>query len=108
RGDRALNEIALKKHLGVTRLFLARDTQIQDALGVQPGFVGPVGLGGEDIAVYADVELRGAAGMIVGANEPDAHLTGVDLGRDAAVTAYLPLRMAEAGDRCPRCETGTL
>jgi prolyl-tRNA synthetase len=103
RGDRGLNEVALKKLVGATELFLAREGQVKEATGGPSGFSGPVGL---SIPIYADIELEGASGAVVGANQVDAHLTGVDLARDARVTRYAPLRMAEAGDACARCKVG--
>ncbi len=103
RGDRGLNEIALKKLAGATTMRLAHESEVAKATGAPSGFSGPVGL---DIPIYADDELRGATGAICGANENDAHVTGVDLERDAKVTAFGALRMAEAGDACTRCESG--
>ncbi|HET6614031.1 MAG TPA: proline--tRNA ligase, partial [Kofleriaceae bacterium] len=103
RGDRAVNEVAVKKLVGATELYLATDAQVTEATGAASGFAGPVGLA---IPVYADRELEGTTGMIAGANETDFHLTGVKLARDAEVLAYAPVRMAEAGDLCPRCEKG--
>lgn len=100
RGDRNLNEVRLKRLLGATELFLAREGQVAAATGAPSGFAGPVGL---DIPVYADLELKGATGAITGANEADKHHTGVDLARDANVTDFARLRLAEAGDSCPRC-----
>jgi prolyl-tRNA synthetase len=105
RGDRSLNEIALKKATGASQVYLARDGQVTEAIGTAPGFAGPVGA---SIDVYADHELAGATGAVCGANQADAHYTGVDLGRDAKIKAFAPLRMAEAGDACPRCDGGTL
>lgn len=101
RGDRSLNEVALKKVTGATELFLARDGQVKKAIGVKPGFAGPVGV---TIPVYADLELRGATGAITGANEKDKHLRNVNLERDAKVTEFLCLRAAEEGDGCARCD----
>ncbi len=101
RGDRVLNEIALKKITGATELFLAREGQVKKATGAPSGFAGPVGL---DIPIYADLELKGATGAIVGANKVDAHLRNVDLARDAKVTEFLCLRAAEEGDGCARCD----
>ena len=103
RGDRELNEIALKQAAGAQQLYLARDTEVKDAAGVAPGFVGPVGL---SIPIYADWELEGATGAVTGAGEDGAHYKGVDLARDAKVTKFAPLRLAVAGDLCPRCKTG--
>jgi prolyl-tRNA synthetase len=103
RGDRTLNEIAFKKVLGATELYLMREDQVHGQTGSIPGFAGPVGLA---VPVYADRELEGATGAVVGGNEKGVHLTGVDLARDATITAYVSLRVAEAGDRCARCDGG--
>jgi prolyl-tRNA synthetase len=103
RGDRAVNEVAVKKLTGAVELFLAREGQVVEATGAPSGFAGPVGL---SIPVYADAELEGASGAVTGANEADAHYRGVDLARDTAVTAFAQLRLAEAGDPCARCEGG--
>ncbi|MCE9579944.1 MAG: proline--tRNA ligase [Deltaproteobacteria bacterium] len=103
RGDRELNEIAFKKAVGATQLYLARDEEVVAATGVAPGFVGPVGL---NIPVYADLELEGATGAVTGANRAGHHNTGVDLARDAKVTKFASIRLAGGGDKCPRCPGG--
>ncbi|HWM86609.1 MAG TPA: proline--tRNA ligase, partial [Kofleriaceae bacterium] len=107
RGDRAVNEVRLRRFLaaesGSADLELADADQVARATGVPVGFAGPVGL---TIPVYADEELRGATGAVVGANRADAHLTGFDIERDTRVTAYAPLRLAEEGDLCSSCRRG--
>ncbi len=103
RGDRAVNEVAVKRLTGATALFLAREGQVKKALGAKPGFAGPVGA---SIPVYVDEELRGATGAVCGANEADVHYKGVSLERDAAVTAYASLRLPSPGDTCARCGKG--
>ena len=106
RGDRQVNEVALKKALGATTIYLARDEQVKAATGVLPGFCGPIGLPA-DVKLVADHELRGATGAVCGANAWDAHYVGVDVARDLAAATFTSLRVAEAGDRCPRCNQGT-
>ena len=101
RGDRSLNEIALKKLTGATELFLARDGQAKKATGAPVGSIGPVGL---SIPIYADLELKGATGAVAGAGEEGMHYTGLDLERDCQVTQYITLRAAEEGEGCARCE----
>jgi prolyl-tRNA synthetase len=103
RGDRGLNEVKLKRLLDATELFLAREGQVIEATGAPTGFAGPVGL---KIKVVADLELKGAKGAVVGGNKKDVHLTGFDIDRDAQVAEYASLRLAEAGDACPRCGKG--
>tara|TARA_R110002096_G_scaffold44526_11_gene120344 strand:- start:4566 stop:6290 length:1725 start_codon:yes stop_codon:yes gene_type:complete len=101
RGDRSLNEIALKKLTGATELFLARDGQAKKATGAPVGSIGPVGL---DLPIYADLELEGATGAVAGAGEEGMHYTGLDLARDCKVTKYVQLRIAEEGEGCARCD----
>ncbi len=103
RGDRGLNEVGFKKLVGANALYLAREGQIRELTGAGSGFSGPIGL---DIPIYADHELRGATGAVCGANQDDTHYTGVDLARDVQITGWGALRMAEAGDPCPRCGAG--
>jgi prolyl-tRNA synthetase len=46
--------------------------------------------------------------MTTGANKDDHHLRGVDIARDIPVDEWFELRTVEAGEGCPRCDTGTL
>jgi prolyl-tRNA synthetase len=48
------------------------------------------------------------ADFVVGANEGDAHLTGVNIERDFTPTACGDYRSAAAGDACARCDKGHL
>jgi prolyl-tRNA synthetase len=70
-----------------------------------PGFLGPIGL---KIPMLADLGIHGMRGAVTGANEPDAHFTEVDQERDFTPAAFVDLRLAAAGDACPRCDGGIL
>ena len=105
RGDRDVNEIKLKKALGVDQLVLATDATVKEATGAPVGFAGPVGL---KVPVYCDVEVCAMADFVVGANEADAHLTGVNIERDFTPTACGDYRIAAEGDACARCPGGHL
>ncbi len=100
RGDREVNEVKVKNLLGAESAELAAPELVEKATGAPLGFAGPCGL---DIPVYADLELQGGNGWVTGANKGDAHHVNVDLARDCKVERYLDLRLAEDGDRCPRC-----
>jgi prolyl-tRNA synthetase len=104
RGDRTVNEIKLKKALGAEEVLLASDTAVREVTGAPVGFAGPVGL---KIPVYADLEVLAMGDFVVGANEADAHLRGVNVGRDFQPAGRGDYRQAAPGDRCPRCEDGT-
>jgi prolyl-tRNA synthetase len=60
------------------------------------------------VPIYVDVEVASLSDFIVGANENDAHLTGVNVDRDFKPTAVGDYRTAAAGDACARCDKGHL
>jgi prolyl-tRNA editing enzyme YbaK/EbsC (Cys-tRNA(Pro) deacylase) len=105
RGDRDVNEIKLKKALGASQLVLATDAAVREVTGAPVGFAGPVGL---KVPVTCDLEVCAMSDFVVGANEADAHLTGVNIERDFTPTACGDYRSAAAGDACARCDSGHL
>jgi prolyl-tRNA synthetase len=105
RGDREVNEIKLAKALGADTLALAGDAAVKEVTGAGVGFAGPVGLK-TPVPVYVDFEVAVLSDFVVGANEDDAHLTGVNVDRDFKPAAVADYRTATAGDACARCETG--
>jgi prolyl-tRNA synthetase len=96
RGDHRLNEIKLQNALGQP-FRPAEAEEVRQAFGAEPGFIGPVGA---RVPVLADEALRGLAGLVGGANKPDAHLTGVEPGRDFQ-PEWVDVRRVEPGDRDP-------
>lgn len=68
-------------------------------LGLVPGFMGPLEL--KNITKVFDNALKGAANMICGANEKDAHYVGVSL--DMEGLDYFDLAEVQEGDGCARC-----
>ena len=104
RGDHEVNEGKVRRALGVSRLELADEATIEKVTGAPVGFAGPVGIQCDYVADH-DVALITSA--ITGANEKDAHLTGVIPGTHFKLTETHDLRNAIADDPCPRCD-GTL
>ena len=104
RGDHALNEAKLKNTTG-TAVEMADAETVQRVTGAPVGFAGPVGLNVD--AIYADNAVRAMANFVVGANFVDAHVIGVNVGRDFTVDAWADLRSTQASEACPRC-AGTL
>jgi prolyl-tRNA synthetase len=94
RGDHRLNEIKLRNGMG-TDFRQARPEEIEEQLG-PVGYIGPVGSG---LPIIRDAAIAGDS-YVCGANEADAHLRGVDPGRD--FEAYeMDVRTVEAGDTAP-------
>ncbi|MCS7338210.1 MAG: proline--tRNA ligase [Verrucomicrobiae bacterium] len=98
RGDDQLNEAKLAGALGTVLLRPATPEEIYELLGAHPGSLGAVGV--THVPVYADLALRGAAGMTTGANQDGFHLRHVDIARDIKVTRWLDLRTVKAGELC--------
>ncbi len=106
RGDHELHELKLARHLReVARP--AHPDEVREHLGVEVGFVGPVGIDAARVRLVADEALRpdgpgGARAYVTGANRADTHLRGVVFGRDVE-PEWADLREAAAGDACPTC-----
>ena len=107
RGDHELNELKLKNHLGWDEILMATEEQIMACTGSPVGFIGPVGLI-QNIPVIADRVVQGMTNFVTGANDKDMHYINANLGRDFEATRFVDIRTVEAGDACPRCESGKL
>ncbi len=94
RGDHRVNEIKLQNTLGGP-FRPARADEIAERLG-PPGYIGPVGA---QMPVLLDAAIDPTAGgvYVVGANQTDAHLQGVQPGRDFPFEP-VDVRTVVAGD----------
>ncbi len=101
RGDDEVNEVKLKNALGALHLQLASEGKVEQVSGGAMGFSGPVGLKG--VRVVADGEVMRMPLAATGANRADHHLVGVVPGRDFTPDMVTDIRVAHAGDPCPRC-----
>ena len=101
RGDRELNEVKLKNHLGAKELEMAGPEMVEKLTGAPVGFAGPVGLKGAKI--HIDNELALLKNFIVGANENDSHYLNANLGRDFESVGQGDLISASDGELCPAC-----
>jgi len=107
RGDHDLNEVKLARALKADELRMAEDAEVEKLTGAAVGFAGPVGLP-DQVTIVADHEVMAARDFVVGANQDDAHFTGVNVGADFAVDQVADLRQACEGDACPECDAGRL
>jgi prolyl-tRNA synthetase len=82
RGDHDLNEVKANKVPGLNQGFrFATVAEIESHFGTKPGYLGAVGLK-QPVKVVADRTVANMSDFVVGANEADFHLTGVNWGRD--------------------------
>lgn len=105
RGDHELNAVKAQKMDGVkSPLTMASPEVIVKASGCGPGFVGPIGL---DMPIYFDHAVMTMSDFVCGANEPNAHYTGVNFDRDLTLAKTVDVRNIVAGDPTPD-GTGTI
>ena len=99
RGDHVLNAVKAEKLPGVLApLTMANAGVVRRVTGAEPGFAGPIGLG---IPVYFDHATTFMSDFVAGANETDAHLTGVNFGRDLPLPETVDIRNVVEGDPVP-------
>ena len=105
RGDHQLNEIKAE-HLPqvASPLTFASEEQILAAANCNAGSIGPVGL---NIEVIVDRSAAHLSDFVCGANEDDAHLTGVNWQRDCNEISIHDIRNVVAGDPSP-CGQGNI
>ena len=99
-GDSEINPTKLKNVLSFKFVEMADEAAIEEATGGPLGFSGPLGL---KIPLYGDKDILGMEDFVVGGNEKDVHVIDVNVG-DFETEGYYDLRVAQAGDPCPRCK----
>jgi prolyl-tRNA synthetase len=99
RGDHELNAVKAQKLPGVARpLRMASAAAIAQATGAEAGYIGPVGFKGK---VYADHSALALSDFVCGANKKNAHLVGVNWGRDLPEPTAADIRNVVPGDPSP-------
>jgi prolyl-tRNA synthetase len=104
RGSDDLQEVKATNACGAMELVDVDEAELE-AIGLVPGFIGPLDL--SSVRTVFDSDVKGASHMICGANEPDAHYVGVDLSVLHEDAQYADLYEVKEGDGCPVCD-GTL
>jgi prolyl-tRNA synthetase len=106
RGDHTVNDVKLARLVGAAELELAPEAMVVAVTGAPVGFAGPGGL--TNVPIYADHAVTVLQNAVTGANKADFHITGVAAGRDFTWTVVADIRVAEDGDSCPMCASGTM
>ena len=123
RGDHQVNEAKLLRALANCGMEGAglrpmEAEEIRECFGLEPGFIGPVGLAPEAFPVgsekkwtrpkfFFDFGLRGRRNLVAGANKAGFHLKNVspDDGGSFEVegSGWIDVRDVVGGEGCPRC-----
>ncbi len=97
RGDQQLHEKKLEKIL-MAAVRPARKEEVEEVLGIEAGFIGPMG---HKVRMVADPVLKEGA-YISGANRKDYHAVGIKAGEHFR-PEWHDIHMALEGDGCPGC-----
>ncbi|MXN78789.1 proline--tRNA ligase [Burkholderia sp. 4701] len=100
RGDHDLNEIKASKLPGLSNHRFATEQEIVEWFGTPPGYLGPIGTK-KPVKVVADRTVANMSDFVVGANEVDYHIAGVNWGRDLPEPDVADLRNVQKGDPSP-------
>jgi prolyl-tRNA synthetase len=101
-GYREVTEAKLALALGTDDFHVMRDDERELSEAVTPGFTGPVGLSG--VRMLFDREVRGASGLVTGANKVDHHFRGAEESRDFVAEPVADIAGTVEGDLCEQCE----
>ena len=102
RGDLSVNETKLKNYLGVAEILPADEKEIEEKLGLPPGFMSPIDV--KDIKVVADESVRNIKCAACGGNKRDYHYINVNVDRDLRnIEDYIDIRTVREGDSCINC-----
>ncbi|KVX23098.1 proline--tRNA ligase [Burkholderia ubonensis] len=100
RGDHDLNEIKASKLPGLSNHRFATEQEIVEWFGTPPGYLGPIGTK-KPVKVIADRTVANMSDFVVGANEVDYHIAGVNWGRDLPEPEVADIRNVQNGDPSP-------
>ncbi len=98
RGDLDINETKLRNHIKAE----IHPAELTETSPLCAGFIGPKGISGE-VKVVFDASLKSINSLVCGANEADAHLTGLNIARDIGEVEYVDVAKAYDGGICPVC-----
>lgn len=102
RGDFEVNDVKLKNIIDTIDVVLLTDEEIKE-LGLEKGFIGPVGLNSDKIKVIADKSVVNISNHTAGGNKKDTHYINVNYGRDYKAEIVADVRTVKVGETCPRC-----
>jgi prolyl-tRNA synthetase len=107
RGDCEVNEIKVRNALHCTAFRMMTPEEIKELTGADVGYAGPLGLPAE-VTLLADHYVGGRINFECGANRTDYHTINVNFGRDLPEPQFGDFKLAQAGEGCPKCDSGHL
>ena len=101
RGDLQVNEVKLKKVVGVNVYPLTNYENVDLCFG----FIGAYNLDAKGMEVFYDNSLSGGTNLVCGANKRDYHLKGISVGRDLQIKEFVDVAKVNENDTCFFCDS---
>lgn len=111
RADKTFEETKVMNAVGTNEIRSAAPAELEAIFGASKGFVGPKDIEnikipeeyeGNEIVVVADLTAQEMKNFVIGANETDKHLVGVNWS-DLKTPIFADIRLVEKGEKCPDC-----
>lgn len=99
RGNDELNESKVQSVFSTNNIRPALPEELLQYTGANAGSIGPVNLKTK-LKVYADNLLKGANGLVSGANKDGFHLKNLDFDRDVTILEFHDFRTVRPGEPC--------
>ena len=101
RGDLQVNEVKLKKVVGVNVYPLTDYENIDLCFG----FIGAYNLNAKGMQVFYDNSLSGETNLVGGANRKDYHIKGISVDRDLQIKEFVDVAKVNENDTCLFCDS---
>ncbi len=99
RGDLEVNEAKLKRVIKANIV----PNDLKDSAQLVAGNIGPAGLDLKNTVIVYDRSIKGAKGMVTGANKADYHIKDFDVARDIKVKEFFDVAKVKEGAACLKC-----
>ncbi len=107
RGDKEVEETKLLNAVCALEVRKAVDEEVVEALGCEPGYLSFLGAGDKNIEILFDNSARGMKNFVIGANEPNKHITGYNFSnitqKDVKNVKFCDISLVKTGEGCPDC-----
>ena len=109
QGDKEINEAKVRGLLKADSVAIPAPEDLAAKTGLAVGYLGAFNIDRTIIReVIADISVQGMADCICGANTTGRHLRHIYPSRDLTIDRYEDVAFASDGERCARCDSGTL
>ena len=101
RGDKEIEETKLMNALGALEIRPMEESEVEEFLGSVAGFISYKGIDTSKVKVLFDESASGMKNFVIGANQKDKHIVGVNLEEN---TNFVDISLVKVGEFCPQCK----